>query len=249
MVARNASPEEKRAYWRDWYAANEERRRRRNREYYLASRDRIRTRQAEYRARNEEMDRARSREYARRHREEARARAKAWYDAHNDEAFREKERRRARETYARDERRREYQRRWQRENYERHMEYVKVSQGRRRAAEGEGVTAAQWRELVARYEGRCAYCGTLTKMTMDHRTSLRRGGRHEIANVLPACKVCNSRKGTMSEEEFRALLQHEAARQVSESATTYSSHVRYAVRSCGRPRNSSTSFRAGFTPP
>lgn len=249
MVARNASPEERREYWRAWYAANREERRRKNHEYRETNKEKIRRREAEFRRRNHDAENARSRDYAARHRQEARDRAKAWYDAHNDEAFREKERQRARQAYATDEKRREYQRRYQRENAERHRQYVHVSRARRRGAPGEGVTAAQWKELVAQYNGRCAYCGVEAKMTIDHRISLFRGGRHELANLLPACKPCNSRKRTMSEEGFRALLACEAARQVSEVAARYSSHLRKALRSWGRPRNSLTSVSAGFVPP
>jgi len=56
---------------------------------------------------------------------------------------------------------------------------------------------------------------------MDHRIPLSRGGRHEIENITPACKPCNSRKHTRTEEEFRALLRREREGGVSEDDTPY----------------------------
>jgi 5-methylcytosine-specific restriction endonuclease McrA len=35
---------------------------------------------------------------------------------------------------------------------------------------------------------------------------LARGGTNFIDNILPACRGCNARKHTMTEEEFRARL-------------------------------------------
>lgn len=100
-----------------------------------------------------------------------------------------------------------------------------AAQERRRAAElgagGAGVDPAAWRALVAAAGGRCTYCGELRQLTMDHRIPLSRGGRHEIENITPACKPCNSRKHTRTEEEFRALLRREREGGVSEDDTPY----------------------------
>lgn len=56
------------------------------------------------------------------------------------------------------------------------------------------VSGRDWRRLVMRYEGRCAYCGERGDLTMDHVIPLSRGGRHAIGNVLPACWSCNCSK-------------------------------------------------------
>ena len=71
------------------------------------------------------------------------------------------------------------------------------------------MDTAAWLALVAAADGVCRYCGKSQPLTMDHRVPLSRGGRHEIANLIPACKPCNSRKHTRTEEEFRALLDSE----------------------------------------
>jgi 5-methylcytosine-specific restriction endonuclease McrA len=82
---------------------------------------------------------------------------------------------------------------------------------RSRAAGGQSFTAAEWLALLAHHGGACAYCGSKLMMEIDHRTPLGRGGSNLIENILPACRRCNRRKHLMTEEEFRAFLQHERA--------------------------------------
>lgn len=57
------------------------------------------------------------------------------------------------------------------------------------------LTRPQWAAIKAAYAQRCAYCGVRPPaLTMDHVTPLVRGGKHTAANIIPACKSCNSRK-------------------------------------------------------
>ena len=71
---------------------------------------------------------------------------------------------------------------------------------------GPSFTAAEWTRLVEAHGGRCAYCGKVRPLHADHRVPLERGGKNEIANILPACAPCNLRKHLMTEDEFRARL-------------------------------------------
>ncbi|WP_425597439.1 HNH endonuclease [Streptomyces tendae] len=67
-----------------------------------------------------------------------------------------------------------------------------------------GVEASDWRRLVLRYRGRCAYCGAQPDaIQMDHVIPLARGGRHAIGNVLPACPTCNHSKQATLLVEWR----------------------------------------------
>ena len=70
-------------------------------------------------------------------------------------------------------------------------------------------TAKEWLELVARYNGRCAYDGAPGPLQPDHRIPLARGGTNDIGNILPACGRCNRRKHLMTDQEFRARLDEE----------------------------------------
>lgn len=93
-----------------------------------------------------------------------------------------------------------------------------------------GVDTAAWLALVAAADGVRTYCGASQPLTMDHRVPLSRGGRHEIANLIPACKPCNSRKHTRTEEELRALLDSE--RGLSEEERSYRAPPWVHARTC-----------------
>ena len=63
------------------------------------------------------------------------------------------------------------------------------------------------REIFARDNYTCQYCGAKTKdLTLDHVIPRHRGGRHTWENLVSACKVCNHRKGGKTLEEARMSL-------------------------------------------
>lgn len=69
----------------------------------------------------------------------------------------------------------------------------------KRSVGGEGLTLAQWNAICAEWTGdgglvHCAYCGSTRRIEIDHVVPLALGGRDDTANVLPACKSCNSSK-------------------------------------------------------
>ena len=76
-------------------------------------------------------------------------------------------------------------------------------QAERRKLESAGaVSREDWAELVTLLGHRCVYCGRVrTRLGVDHVQPLSRGGRHEIGNVLPACRRCNTKKGARLPEE------------------------------------------------
>jgi len=65
------------------------------------------------------------------------------------------------------------------------------------------LTETQWKTLLAKYDGHCAYCGKEAKLTLDHVIPLIQGGKHSIDNVVPACLHCNSSKGARTPEQWR----------------------------------------------
>jgi len=56
------------------------------------------------------------------------------------------------------------------------------------------LTDDQWAALVSAWGG-CAYCaGTDTALQRDCVLPLSRGGRYTLANIVPACRSCNTSK-------------------------------------------------------
>lgn len=88
-----------------------------------------------------------------------------------------------------------------RRHYEKNREAILAHSidniARRKACYSAGtITLADWRAIVAMHDGNCVYCGEKRRMTMDHIVPLSRGGEHSAMNIVPACKSCNSSKGS-----------------------------------------------------
>jgi 5-methylcytosine-specific restriction endonuclease McrA len=64
--------------------------------------------------------------------------------------------------------------------------------------DGDGFTVEQWESKKEEYFYRCAYCNKKTKLTADHVVPIFTGGIHDINNIVPACKNCNSSKQARS---------------------------------------------------
>ena len=59
--------------------------------------------------------------------------------------------------------------------------------------------------IYKKYHGICQICGTeisYEEMTIDHIIPLDAGGKNELANYQCTCRVCNSMKGTMMQDEY-----------------------------------------------
>lgn len=86
-------------------------------------------------------------------------------------------------------------------------EAVRVNSNRDRTRKlglAHDLTLAQWRELIRAYGSKCAYCGTVVWTPfMEHILPVSRGGGTTMANVVPACCRCNTRKRNMLIGELR----------------------------------------------
>jgi 5-methylcytosine-specific restriction endonuclease McrA len=157
-----------------------------------------------------ERGRAYGREWMKRNPEKAREAMRRWR-ARNPELVRERRRRYKRAARLRDGAKMNAQRAAYLAS---HPEVTRAKEqayrARRIAAPG-AFTGAEWLELVARWGNVCAYRGEQGPLEPDHRLPLTRGGTNYIENILPACRNCNARKHTMTEEEFRARLAAEDA--------------------------------------
>jgi len=79
------------------------------------------------------------------------------------------------------------------------------AEGRRRARKKNNGGSHTYEEWIARCEAfkwRCVYCQAEGEMTRDHDMPVSRGGRDSINNIVPACRTCNSSKGTRTGAEF-----------------------------------------------
>jgi 5-methylcytosine-specific restriction endonuclease McrA len=157
-----------------------------------------------------ERQRAYAREWMKRNAEKAREAMRRWRQR-NPDLRRERNRRYKRAAQLRDPDKINAQKA---AYHAAHPEYKRAKdhayRARLRAAPG-SFTGRQWRELVEQWGNRCAYRGESGALEPDHRVPLARGGTNFIDNILPACRTCNARKHTMTEEEFRALLAAERA--------------------------------------
>lgn len=87
--------------------------------------------------------------------------------------------------------------------------WAKYKQIRRARAEQlpSTLTDEEWGDIVREYHYVCAYCGCSDmKLTQEHWIPLVRGGGYTKENIVPACKRCNSRKGTKTGDEFMEQL-------------------------------------------
>lgn len=66
----------------------------------------------------------------------------------------------------------------------------------------EGLTASQIEKIYEVYDNHCAYCYSKKNLTLDHFEPLARGGKHEISNMVLACKKCNCSKNAKFFEEW-----------------------------------------------
>jgi 5-methylcytosine-specific restriction endonuclease McrA len=145
---------------------------------------------------------ARAKEYYRVHKEELKEKAKE-YRKKNREKLNRKQREylRNRESYYK-EYAKDYSKWYYETNREKMNEGFVISAAKRRAqmekSGGDGVTLKQWRQTKEEYNNLCAYCNQKKPLSMDHIVPVSKGGIHDVSNIVPACRSCNSKKGNKS---------------------------------------------------
>lgn len=66
-------------------------------------------------------------------------------------------------------------------------------------------SSRQWLALLADGDHTCYLCGRrfpADQLEPEHLTPLARGGRNSTANIRPACRQCNGRKGNKTLGEY-----------------------------------------------
>ena len=168
-------PADKAAYDATYRTAHRENARANAAAYRVAHPEKCRASTAAYRAAHRKDAGA----YRAAHREEAHAWSAAYYAAHPEEV-------RARDAA------------WKAAHPDECRAHGAARRARKHNAPVNDFTAAQWREVQEIFDHRCAYCGRRAKghLTQDHIEPLSKGGSHTLANIVPACRSCNSRKHT-----------------------------------------------------
>lgn len=59
------------------------------------------------------------------------------------------------------------------------------------------------KDIIRLYNSPCYYCGSTEQIQADHVIPVKRGGRHSIGNLVPACKFCNVSKGSKLVSEWK----------------------------------------------
>lgn len=185
---RAANPEKARAAWKASRERNHEKALASTRKWRAENKEYVSEYNAKWRAENPDAAKAATRSWRDRNREKVRGYKKAFRERNPESVAGSIRKSRAKKP-------------------DQYREHDKVHENRRRQrkanAPGDGVTPEQWAKQVEPYGNRCAYCDMVTTVSvMEHMVPLSRGGAHDICNVVPACRRCNSRKHTMTALEF-----------------------------------------------
>ena len=70
----------------------------------------------------------------------------------------------------------------------------------------ETFSEKDWQETKKYFDNRCAYCGSEDKLVIEHAIPINKTmlGEHKLGNLVPSCHACNSKKASMTFEEFLA---------------------------------------------
>lgn len=89
-----------------------------------------------------------------------------------------------------------------------------VNSAARRRGRNNKVTPVGLKISWEKASGSCSYCGVKLSLVLnsrlkahwDHIVPLSRGGLNEDLNLTPACRECNTQKGTLKGSEFRLAI-------------------------------------------
>lgn len=86
--------------------------------------------------------------------------------------------------------------------------YIRNHQYRARRRGANGVFSySDWTDMIKRTGGRCTYCGSEKKLTVDHIVPLSKGGTNYRDNLQLLCRSCNARKSDKLIQDFICVVQ------------------------------------------
>lgn len=97
---------------------------------------------------------------------------------------------------------------WRTENTERRRSISQNYKHKRRAQEASGMSYSELHTWKKRQKKVCYWCGKkcATSFCVDHYIPLAKGGKHDVSNLVIACRSCNGRKSDKDPEVFRSQL-------------------------------------------
>lgn len=192
------------AYNRQWLAKNPDKKREYSHRWYVNNKGKHHESGRKWAARNREKVRAASRRYRACNPEKSRTSKHTWVSNNLDKM-------------------RASRQRWDDKNPN-----ALLIKGQRRRARVHGLldtlTTAQWQLALNYWKRRCAYCGAVGKLTIDHYIPVNNPNcpGTVAANVVPACSVCNSSKGDNNACAWmRWKFGEEKAREIQTRIQTY----------------------------
>lgn len=172
---------------------------------------------AEYRRRHKEELTKKDRDRYWKYRDESRKKSQQWYLKNREYAaqkakeWRQKNRERYRELgrlkarrYAEKnpERVRATVAAWRKANKDKLAHYASTRRVRK-IGNGGTHTLQEWKDLVKKFNGKCFYCADPERpVTKDHLIPISKGGTDDIENIVPACRNCNSEKGSLTADQY-----------------------------------------------
>jgi hypothetical protein len=161
---------------RQWYAANPEKAHDANRQWRNMNPDMVREYGRRQYATNTDKVKDRNRQWQKSNRKKVNGYKRMWYEANQG-------------------RERERIRRWDVSNPE-VRRAIKQNYRARKSQAGGSFTAAEWKALVAQYDGHCCFPGCeRTDLHADHVIPVALGGSSDISNIQPLCQHHNLSKG------------------------------------------------------
>jgi 5-methylcytosine-specific restriction endonuclease McrA len=161
---------------------------------YLTNAEAKRIYNREYRAANAETIREQKRDYELANRDKIRERHLAYRTLHNDKIS----------IY----RKTPHARAVRHAHYAANRDAYRASKHQRRARKkgnGGDFSTAELKAMRIEYAGVCFYCKGQHEpddLTIDHVIPIDQGGRHEAANIVLACGICNSSKGNRTPDQW-----------------------------------------------
>lgn len=185
-----ANPERYKATYAAWVEANRAQIKARTATWAEANAGKIRAKNVAYHEANREHHNAVIAAWTKANAAKVKAQQANWYKANREKA----KALRVAWMAANPERKKTKDAAWRKANPRRVVAAAERHRARKVGARGTH-TGEQWLDLLASYHGKCVYCGAKAT-AQDHVVPLAGNGTNDIENIAPACKPCNSSKGT-----------------------------------------------------